>query len=89
MTEPRQKTDHLPGVRVSGQPQDGVVGRHESAAPAAGPEPATNPGDQAAPGTPGTGEDVCPQCNGSGQVNGQACDSCAGTGKIVKAVGGA
>nr|GEU28095.1 hypothetical protein [Tanacetum cinerariifolium] len=27
-----------------------------------------NPGDDAPPGTPGTGEDVCPVCHGSGQV---------------------
>jgi hypothetical protein len=26
------------------------------------------PGDQAAPGTPGTAEDVCPECHGSGRV---------------------
>ena len=23
------------------------------------------PGDEAAPGTPGTGEDICPECRGS------------------------
>ena len=28
------------------------------------------PGDEAAPGTPGTGEDICPQCKGSGSRNG-------------------
>jgi hypothetical protein len=26
------------------------------------------PGDEAPPGTPGSGEDVCPKCNSSGEV---------------------
>ena len=47
------------------------------------------PGDEAAPGTPGTGEDLCPQCNGSGKRNGKRCENCAGTGKIVRGIGGA
>ena len=49
----------------------------------------TKPGDEAEPGTPGTGEDVCPRCGGSGQVDGKACPECQGTGKIVEGVGGA
>jgi DnaJ-class molecular chaperone len=48
-----------------------------------------NPGDQAPPGTPGTGEVPCPDCGGSGRKDGAPCALCAGTGKIVKAVGGA
>jgi len=48
-----------------------------------------NPGDEAAPGTPGTGEDVCPECNGKGRVNGSACPNCSGSGTIIRAVGGA
>jgi DnaJ-class molecular chaperone len=48
-----------------------------------------NPGDQAPPGTPGTGEVPCPDCGGSGSKDGGTCTLCAGTGKIVKAVGGA
>jgi len=47
------------------------------------------PGDEAPPGTPGTGEDTCPQCQASGVVNGQPCRNCAGTGRIIKAIGGA
>jgi RecJ-like exonuclease len=57
------------------------------------PQPADRsqraPGDEAAPGTPGTGEDVCPQCHGSGKKSGQRCENCAGTGKIVRGIGGA
>ncbi|MGX6447526.1 hypothetical protein ACVU7I_05580 [Patulibacter sp. S7RM1-6] len=48
----------------------------------------TAPGDEAPPGTPGTGEDVCPRCGGSGRVDGGDCPECAGTGKVVRGVGG-
>jgi DnaJ-class molecular chaperone len=48
-----------------------------------------NPGDEALPGTPGTGEDVCPQCHGKGRVDGLRCENCGGSGKIVEAIGGA
>ena len=47
------------------------------------------PGDEAPPGTPGTGEDVCPECGGSGKVDGKECPECAGTGTVVRGVGGA
>lgn len=33
---------------------------------ASGSEPSLNPGDEAAPGMPGTGEDTCPTCDGTG-----------------------
>lgn len=48
-----------------------------------------NPGDQAAPGTPGTGEDVCPKCHGSGRADTGDCENCGGTGKIIVGIGGA
>lgn len=48
-----------------------------------------NPGDQAPPGTPGTGEDVCPKCGGSGQLGASACPDCGGTGKVNVGIGGA
>lgn len=48
-----------------------------------------NPGDQAAPGTPSTGENVCPQCAGSGQIEGKVCENCGGTGRIIQVIGGA
>lgn len=48
----------------------------------------TAPGDEAAPGTPGTGEDVCPRCGGSGQVDGGDCPECGGTGVVIEGVGG-
>jgi hypothetical protein len=46
------------------------------------------PGDEAAPGTPGTGENICPQCQGSGRMNGGMCPNCRGTGKVVAGIGG-
>ena len=49
----------------------------------------TSPGDEAAPGTPGTGEDVCRDCNGSGRVDGRECPACDGTGVITEGIGGA
>jgi hypothetical protein len=49
-----------------------------------------SPGDEARPGTPGTGEDICPQCNGSGKIaRGERCPNCEGTGRVVRGIGGA
>lgn len=47
-----------------------------------------NPGDEAPRGTPGTGEDVCPQCNGRGRIDGASCPNCGGSGTIVRGIGG-
>ena len=44
------------------------------------------PGDEAPPGTPGTGEDVCPDCGGSGRIDGNDCQNCLGRGRIIKAI---
>ena len=52
-------------------------------------ETAPHPGDDAAPGTPGTGEDVCQRCAGSGRLSGdQECPDCEGTGVVVQGIGG-
>lgn len=48
-----------------------------------------NPGDQAAPGTEGTGENVCRVCRGSGRRDGRECDNCGGTGRVTEEIGGA
>ncbi len=50
---------------------------------------APNPGDEAPPGTPVTGEDACPACHGTGRLDGEECVTCAGTGVVVEGVGGA
>ena len=47
------------------------------------------PGDEAPPGTEGTGEDVCQHCGGSGEHDGQTCPECEGSGRVVRGVGGA
>jgi len=52
-------------------------------------KPKLNPGDQATPGTPGTGENVCPACKGTGRIEAQPCPTCGGTGKVIEGMGGA
>jgi hypothetical protein len=52
-----------------------------------GPE-RLNPGDDASPGTPGTGEDVCPKCQGSGRAGADECTNCGGTGIVTKGIAG-
>lgn len=46
------------------------------------------PGDEAAPEEPSSGENVCPVCEGSGEVNGGTCPSCEGSGVVIEALGG-
>jgi hypothetical protein len=48
-----------------------------------------NPGDIAPAGTPGTGENICQMCNGSGQIDGEECEECGGTGKVIEGISGA
>lgn len=52
------------------------------------PQP-TNPGDEAALGTPGTGENLCPRCGGSGRIDQGDCPDCGGTGRVIEGIGGA
>jgi hypothetical protein len=47
-----------------------------------------NPGDDAAAGTPGTGEDVCPDCKGTGRLGQGQCPTCGGSGTIIEGIGG-
>lgn len=47
-----------------------------------------NPGDEATPGTPGTGENVCPACKGTGKLENAACQNCGGTGVVVTGLAG-
>lgn len=46
------------------------------------------PGDEVPPGTPGSGEDVCPRCAGAGRLHDAPCPDCAGTGRVTRAIGG-
>jgi RecJ-like exonuclease len=45
-------------------------------------------GDEAPPGDPAAGENLCRVCNGTGEVDGRACESCGGTGTVTTAVSG-
>lgn len=49
---------------------------------------AQSPGDEAPPSEPSSGENVCPECEGSGSKDGAECPNCEGTGKINEAIGG-
>ncbi len=50
--------------------------------------PSLNPGDEAEPGTRGSGEAVCPECRGSGRIGERGCPNCGGSGKIIEGIGG-
>ena len=56
--------------------------------PGSAPAP-QSPGDEAPPGTPGTGENVCRKCGGSGKAAGGPCPECNGTGRVTTGIGGA
>ncbi|HEU5293472.1 MAG TPA: hypothetical protein VFU71_01665 [Burkholderiaceae bacterium] len=47
-----------------------------------------SPGDEAPPGTPGTGEAVCGRCGGSGRVGNAPCPTCGGSGTVTRGLGG-
>lgn len=48
-----------------------------------------NPGDEAEPGSPQTGDQICPACSGTGKTEGAACAECGGTGRVTVIVGDA
>jgi hypothetical protein len=50
---------------------------------------AVNPGDVAPPGTPGTGENTCQDCKGTGKIGNRPCPTCGGTGKVIEGISGA
>jgi DnaJ-class molecular chaperone len=47
------------------------------------------PGDEGRPGDAPVGEDLCPDCSGSGERAGRTCSTCRGTGHIEEGIGGA
>jgi hypothetical protein len=72
----------------------GTEGRSDQPAGAAGARPRgvqqpMAPGDEAPAGTPSTGENVCPECGGSGRLGASKCPNCEGTGKVIVGIGGA
>ena len=46
------------------------------------------PGDEAPPGTPGSGESLCKSCGGTGKIGPDICAECSGTGTITEGIGG-
>lgn len=56
--------------------------------PAKTPVQPQRPGDVAPPGTPGTGEDVCPTCQGRGMLDRRRCANCSGTGVVITGIAG-
>jgi hypothetical protein len=91
------------GVSVAGEedpgasfdnPVKGTEGRSDQPAGQRGGEPVgaqapMAPGDEAPAGTPSTGENVCPECGGSGKLGASSCPNCQGTGKVIVGIGGA
>jgi hypothetical protein len=55
---------------------------------ASDPERAPAPDDEVEPGTQGAAEGVCPECSGSGRLDGEGCPNCNGMGVVIRAVGG-
>lgn len=85
--EPIDLSESVAGEEDPGASVDLAV-RTPAASGAPTPQPMA-PGDQAPPGTPGTGEDLCRTCGGSGQLNGGPCPECEGTGRVTRGIGGA
>jgi RecJ-like exonuclease len=50
--------------------------------------PKLNPGDQAEPDTPGAGENICRECQGTGKIGPKDCPICGGTGIVIEEIGG-
>ena len=46
------------------------------------------PGDEAPPGDQLAGENICRVCRGSGELDGQPCANCAGTGMTTSIISG-
>jgi hypothetical protein len=85
--EPIDLSESVAGEEDPGASVDLAV-RTPAASGAPTPQPMA-PGDQAPPGTPGTGEDLCRTCGGSGRLNGGPCPDCEGTGRVTRGIGGA
>jgi hypothetical protein len=82
--------DPVPGARRGTTSAQQSPAGQSAVAPAPPGAVPMAPGDQAAPGTPGTGEGTCPVCNGQGRDGaGKACPHCGGTGKVIVGIGGA
>jgi DnaJ-class molecular chaperone len=53
------------------------------------PEPGLRPGDEGQPQSQAAGENLCPDCDGAGRdADGESCQTCSGTGRVIEGVGG-
>jgi hypothetical protein len=82
------------GVDIHGVPSTATaetedIMAKQAATKAEGRNLTLNPGDESAPGTPGTGEAICRDCGGTGRIGASSCPKCGGSGKVIKAIGGA
>jgi DnaJ-class molecular chaperone len=57
--------------------------------PSPPPKATIKPGDEVAPGSQQSGENLCPRCGGSGQLTDGPCPECGGTGKVTVLIGDA
>lgn len=87
-TRSTDETDAPADESIAGEEDPGSSIDIDMPAVAASGTP-SSPRDEAEPGTPGTGEAICPRCGGSGRVADTPCPDCNGTGKVVRGIGGA
>ena len=83
-----------PGASFDAPDSKGWEGRNDQPAGQApaqpsGGQPPMAGGDEAPAGTPSTGENVCPQCGGTGKLGASKCPNCEGTGVVIVGIGGA
>jgi len=95
-SSPQDSPHNLDSQSVAGEEDPGASLDMAPGAPAGGaqgtvstPANTLNPGDEAPAGTPGTGENLCRECGGSGRIGSGPCPSCGGTGIVTVGVGGA
>jgi len=78
------------GSEMVGSGRGGYTDAMSATTPPDPSDPQLRPGDEVRPGTEGTGENLCPDCGGSGRTpDDTECQLCSGTGRVTQAVGGA
>lgn len=84
---------NLDSQSVAGEEDPGAALDMPAGRPASQSDPrppgAASPGNEAAEGTPGTGDNICRKCGGTGHAAHGPCPSCNGSGMVTAAAGGA